>query len=97
MLHKAMFIPELTKEIKDIIDEDENTNYYSLIKIQEKKEQSEICYIFLLDQSSSMLSDRIELCCKSLLLFLQSLNPECYFQLIMNILIKSLQNILKLI
>jgi hypothetical protein len=37
MLHKAMFTPELTKEIKDDIDEDENTNYYSLIKIQEKK------------------------------------------------------------
>ena len=53
MLHKAMFTPELTKEIKDDIDN--NNNYYSLIKIQEKKEQSEICYIFLLDQNGSML------------------------------------------
>ena len=82
MLHKAMFIPELNKEIKDEIDEDENTDYYSLIKIPEKKEQSEICYIFLLDQSGSMEGERIGLCCKSLLLLLQSLNPKCYFQLI---------------
>ena len=39
-------------------------------------------YIFLLDQSGSMSGDNIELCIKALLLFLQSLNKDCCFQLI---------------
>ena len=36
----------------------------------------------LLDQSGSMFGERIELCNKALLLFLKSLNEDCYFQLI---------------
>ena len=49
---------------------------------EEEKEKQKECYIFLLDQSGSMSGDRINLSCKSLLLFLQSLNEQCYFQLI---------------
>ena len=45
-------------------------------------EKDNVCYIFLLDQSGSMSGERIELCKNSLLLFLQSLNEKCYFQLI---------------
>ena len=41
-----------------------------------------ICYIFLLDQSGSMEGERMNLSCKSLLIFLQSLNQNFYFQLI---------------
>ena len=36
----------------------------------------------LLDQSSSMSGERMKLCYKALLLFLQSLNKKCYFQLV---------------
>ena len=52
------------------------------MKNEEEKEKQKECYIFLLDQSGSMSGDRINLSCKSLLLFLQSLNEQCYFQLI---------------
>ena len=83
MLQKALFIPELKKELKDEIDENENIDYISLIKNNEdEKENPEICYIFLLDQSGSMSGNRIELCSKALLLFLQSLNEKSYFQLV---------------
>ena len=84
MLQKTLIKPEFSKEFKDQIDEDENLNYVSMLKNEEKeeKEKSKACYIFLLDQSGSMMGDRIELSCKSLLLFLQSLNENCYFQLI---------------
>ena len=83
MLQKALFIPELKKELKDEIDENENIDYISLIKNnEEEKENPEICYIFLLDQSGSMSGNRIELCSKALLLFLQSLNEKSYFQLV---------------
>ena len=83
MLQKALFIPELKKELKDEIDENENMDYISLIKNnEEEKENPEICYIFLLDQSGSMSGNRIELCSKALLLFLQSLNEKSYFQLV---------------
>ena len=83
MLQKALFIPELKKELKDEIDESENIDYISLIKNNEdEKENPEICYIFLLDQSESMSGNRIELCSKALLLFLQSLNEKSYFQLV---------------
>ena len=54
--------------------EDENLNYLSLVKYKENKEKQKAYYIFLLDQSGSMSGDRINLSCKSLLLFLQSLN-----------------------
>ena len=49
---------------------------------EEKNIKSKVCYIFLLDQSGSMYGKRIELSRKSLLLFLQSLDENCYFQLI---------------
>ena len=48
---------------------------------QEEKNSRE-CYIFLLDQSGSMWGERINLSCKALLLFLQSLNIKSSFQLI---------------
>ena len=53
------------------------------MKNEEEKIENQIgCYIFLIDQSGSMSGDRIQLCSKSLLLFLQSLIKGCYFQLI---------------
>ena len=87
MLQKTLNKPEFNNEFKDEIDEDENLNYYLLVKDKEKekekeKEKPKECYIFLLDQSGSMDGKRINLSCKSLLLFLQSLNKNCYFQLI---------------
>ena len=81
ILQKALYIPELKKEFKNEIDENENINYISLIKSNEE-EMPEICYIFLLDQSGSMSGERMKLCSKALLLFLQSLNEKCYFQLV---------------
>ena len=86
MLQKTLNKPEFTKEFKNEIDEDENLDYHSLVKYKEEKEeekdQQNQCYIFLLDQSGSMSGERINLSCKSLLLFLQSLNKNCFFQLI---------------
>ena len=82
MLQKTMFKPKFSKEFKDDIDEDENIKYSFLLKNDEEKEKANYCYIFLLDQSGSMSGGSIELSCKSLLLFLQSLNQNCYFQLI---------------
>ena len=83
MLQKFLNKPEFTKEFKDEIDDDENLNYFSLLKRKDEEEKKvKECYIFLLDQSGSMGGSRIELSCKSLLLFLQSLNKNCYFQLI---------------
>ena len=84
LLQKTYKIPELNLEIKNDnnIEEEEKVKYISLIKNQEKKENQIGCYIFLIDQSGSMRGDRIELCSKSLLLFLQSLNKGCFFQLI---------------
>ena len=59
-------------------------NYNSLIKQEtiDFNKMPKICYIFLLDQSGSMEGERMNLSCKSLLIFLQSLNPNFYFQLI---------------
>ena len=82
MLQKTLFAPELDLDLKDNIDEIENRDYSSLIKKEEEKEDKEICYIFLLDQSGSMYGERMKLSIKSLLLFLQSLNEKCYFQLV---------------
>ena len=82
ILQKTFEIPKFNLLSKTKIDEDENSNYASLIKQNDKiKNSNKKCYIFLLDQSASM-SIRIELCIKALLLFLQSLNEKCYFQLI---------------
>ena len=73
-------IPEL--DIKnDKIDKNEKLNYTTLIK-NEIKIESGGCYIFLLDQSGSMSGENIKLCKKALILFLQSLNKDSYFQLI---------------
>ena len=86
MLQKTINKPEFTKEFKNEIDEDENLDYNSLVKIkdeeEEEKEKPKECYIFLLDQSGSMSGERINLSCKSLLLFLQSLHKNCFFQLV---------------
>ena len=84
MLRKTLFVPELSVEMKDEIDENENINYISLIKNDENliNEKIKVLYIFLIDQSGSMTGERIDLCSKSLLLFLQSLDQNCYFQLI---------------
>ena len=83
ILHKTLEIPKFNLISKDIVDEDENVNYASLLEKKEEKESNyKKCYIFLLDQSGSMSGSRIELCNKALLLFLQSLNEDCFFQLI---------------
>ena len=84
MLQKTVDKPEFTKDFTEKIDEDENIDYFNLVKHKEEKEKEKPkeCYIFLLDQSGSMSGDRIDLSCKSLLLFLQSLNASCYFQLV---------------
>ena len=84
MLQKTLEIPKFNLKSKEKIDEEENINYASLLEKNDIKEKnnSKTCYIFLLDQSGSMTGDRIELCIKALLLFLQSLNEDCFFQLI---------------
>ena len=82
LFQNTEIIPEFNLDIKDNIDEDENIKYLSSLKKEEKIESQIGCYIFLIDQSGSMSGDRIKLCSKSLLLFLQSLIKGCYFQLI---------------
>ena len=84
ILQKTLSKPEFNFDLKGNIDEDKDKNYTSMIKNKEEedKKQSKICYIFLLDQSGSMDGERMKLSCKSLLLFLQSLNENCYIQLI---------------
>ena len=83
ILQKTIFKPEFNFELKNTIDEDKDKNYTSMIKSKEEecKNKSKGCYIFLLDQSGSMSGERINLSCKSLLLFLQSLNENCYIQI----------------
>ena len=83
ILQKTLEIPKFNIQSKDQIDEDENINYASLLEKKDNyKNNDKICYIFLFDQSISMSGRRIELCNKALLLFLQSLNEGCLFQLI---------------
>ena len=83
ILQKTLEVPKFNLNIKETIDEDENLNYASLLdKKEEEKNKDNACYIFLLDQSGSMSGRRIDLCNKALLLFLQSLNEGCFFQLI---------------
>ena len=84
ILQKTLNKPEFDLNLKDNIDENENNDYISLVKENEESSISKpkVCYLFLLDQSGSMNGERIELSCKSLLLFLQSLDTNCFFQLI---------------
>ena len=84
MLQKTLEIPEFNSSNKAPIDEDEAANYSSLLMNKEKKGKNnhKKCYIFLFDQSGSMSGTRIKLCSKALLLFLQSLDKDCFFQLI---------------
>ena len=83
ILQKTLEAPKFNLNLKDTIDEDESVNYAALLqKKDEEKNKDNACYIFLLDQSGSMSGSRIDLCNKALLLFLQSLNEGCFFQLI---------------
>ena len=82
LFQKTLKVPQLTLEQKDEIDINENIKYANLLKDDEKIENNIGCYIFLIDQSGSMSGDRIYLCKKALLLFLQSLNKGSYFHLI---------------
>ena len=84
ILEKTLEIPKFNLIPKKLIDEEENVNYSSLLKgkDKDKKNTNKKCYIFLLDQSGSMSGESIELCKKALLLFLQSLNEDFFFQLI---------------
>ncbi len=72
----------LLVELKQInsneIDEDENIKYESF----EELEDIPSLFIFLIDQSGSMSGTPINLVSKALLLFLQSLPKDSYFQLI---------------
>ena len=84
ILQKTLNKPEFDLDLKDNIDDNEDNTYISLLKDNqdENNGKSKACYIFLLDQSGSMSGESIDLSCKSLLLFLQSLDANCYFQLI---------------
>ena len=83
ILQKTYEIPKFNLNLTEKIDENENINYASLLEKNNKnKNNNKKCYIFLLDQSGSMSGSRMELCIKALLLFLQSLNEDCLFQLI---------------
>ena len=84
ILQKTLEIPKFNLLSNIQVDEDENMNYSTLLQKNAKNEiiNNKKCYIFLLDQSGSMSGNRIELCNKALLLFLQSLNENCWFQLI---------------
>ena len=85
MLQKTLNKPEFELIKEDEIDEDEDMSYFSMLKMREDEQEeknSRECYIFLLDQSGSMWGERINLSCKALLLFLQSLNIKSSFQLI---------------
>ena len=62
-------------------DTDININYYSKYQNDAKKETPSL-FIFLIDQSGSMLGEPMEIVIQSLLLFLQSLPKGSYFQLI---------------
>ena len=77
--------PEFDFDSKNTIDEDEEKMYTTMVKSTEEEDKdnkSKVCYIFLLVQSGSMSGERINLSCKSLLLFLQSLDENSYIQLI---------------
>ena len=84
ILQKTLEIPKFNLLSNIQVDEDENMNYSALLQKDDKNEiiNNKKCYIFLLDQSGSMSGSRMGLCKKALLLFLQSLNENCWFQLI---------------
>ena len=82
IFQKTLNKPEFNKELNDdIIDEDENRKYASSLKTFDNEEKSKVCYIFLID--NYLIDDKtLNLVRKSLLLFLQSLHENCYFQLV---------------
>lgn len=82
LLQGTIKVPQFALEEKDEIDTNENIKYANLLINDEKIENNIGCYIFLIDQSGSMSGERMYLCRKALLLFLQSLNKGSYFHLI---------------
>lgn len=65
----------------DILDEEDKVNY-SFKYQQRTNSDNPALFIFLVDQSGSMMGKPIELVKKSLLFFIQSLPKDSYFQLI---------------
>ena len=66
--------------IGDKIDEDNKISYYNTF--QNNENDTPGLFIFLIDQSGSMSGKPINLVKQALLLFIQSLPPKSYFQLI---------------
>jgi len=67
--------------IPDKPDEDNKISYYNSFQ-NNKENDTPGLFIFLIDQSGSMRGKSIELVKQALLLFIQSLPPKSYFQLI---------------
>ena len=68
---------------ENFIDLDQNVSYYDEYGIKFKNGKSyPSCYIFLIDQSGSMIGERIEIVKTTLIYFLRSLTFGSYFQLI---------------
>ena len=73
--------PKEIENNKNIIDQDENINYYQKYHGNDINECPTL-FIFLIDQSGSMTGDSIKLVKESLLIFMESLPKNSYFQLI---------------
>ena len=68
---------------ENFIDLDQNVSYYDKYGIKFKNGKSyPSCFIFLIDQSGSMIGERIEILKTTLIYFLKSLTFGSYFQLI---------------
>jgi hypothetical protein len=68
-------------DISNFIDMDSSINYYQ--KYANKNNISyPSCYIFLLDQSGSMIGNPIQILKKTIILFIKSLPFGSYFQII---------------
>ena len=67
--------------IPDKPDEDNKISYYNTFQMNKENDTPGL-FIFLIDQSGSMTGKSIDLVKEALLLFIQSLPPKSYFQLI---------------